>query len=107
LAALLGPLGMRVVFGAGFEAGRWELTLLGFGVGCYLAAATCSQALLALDRGARAAVAWGASAGVFILAYALVAGQPLFRVSAAFALASAVNVALLGLTLVRARTVAS
>ena len=102
-AALLGPLGMRVVFGAGFEAGRGELTLLGFGVGCYLAAATCSQALLALDRGGRAAGAWAASAAVFVAAYALVGGQPLFRVSAAFALASTVNVALLGLALVRAR----
>jgi hypothetical protein len=62
--------------------------VLAAGVGCYLAAATISQALLALDNGARAALAWTTSAVLFTLLYVVLPGTELARVSVAFALAT-------------------
>ena len=55
-AATLGPQGMHFLYGSGFEAGRLDLALLGAGVAFYLAASTCSQALLALDAARAAAI---------------------------------------------------
>ncbi len=73
------------------------------GVGCYLATSTFSQALLALDRGRIAALGWVVSAVVFLVAYAVIPGEALFRVSTAFALGTAVAVPLLGYALVHCR----
>jgi len=100
-AAVAGPETMKVLYGTGFEVGRYELTLLAAGVGCYLAAATCSQALLALDSGARAAVAWTTSSAVFIALYFLLSGSELERISLAFVLTALVDFALLGFGLAR------
>ena len=102
-AAAVGPESMRFLYGSEFEAGRTELVLLGVGVACYLAGTTFSQALLALDRGAGAAVAWAASAVVFVGGYLLLDGGALMRVSLAFALATVLDLALLALLLL-ART---
>jgi hypothetical protein len=101
--ALAGPSAMAL-YGSGFDAPRTDLVLLAVGVGCYLAAGTFSQALLSLDGGVRAAAAWLVATGVLISYYALAAGPPLARVSAAFAVAMATVTLLVGgLLLERAR----
>jgi O-antigen/teichoic acid export membrane protein len=86
--ATIGPAAMQVLFGAEFRAGHLELALLGAGVGCYLAAATISQALLALERATRAAVVWIGSAALFVALFVTLPGSELGRVSAAFAVAT-------------------
>jgi O-antigen/teichoic acid export membrane protein len=98
-AAAVGPEAMAL-YGPGFDAGRAELTLLGAGTACYLAASTFSQALLAQDLGARAAAAWTVSAATFVAAYVIWPGEELTRVSVAFALATLANLLLLGVGLV-------
>lgn len=95
-AATVGPAAMSI-YGSGFEAGRTELTLLGAGVACYLAASTFSQALLAVDLGARAAAAWAVAAVGFIALYVAVPGSELTRISVAFATAMLAGLVLLGL----------
>jgi O-antigen/teichoic acid export membrane protein len=102
-AAVAGPQALEFFFGSGFAASRVELVLLGGGVACYLAATTFSQALLALDRGAAAATAWVVSAVLFISLYFTLTGDELMRVSAAFAIATLVDLVLLaGILLTRA-----
>jgi len=96
VAAILGPESMRLLYGSGFDAGRSELVLLGAGVGCYLAASTLSQALLALDAGGRAAGCWAIAAVLFVALYAAVPGEALMRIAVAFAVATLVNLVTLG-----------
>ncbi len=98
-AALLGPQTMNVLYGAGYDVGRIQLSLLALGVGCYLASGTFSQGLLALDSGRSAAVAWAVAAIVFVALYMLAPGDELGRISIAFIAASIVNVLLLALAL--------
>jgi O-antigen/teichoic acid export membrane protein len=100
-AAVAGPESMRFLYGPDFDAGRSELVLLGLGVACYLAGTTFSQALLALDRGIGAAAAWAASAVVFVGGYLVLDGDALTRISVAFAAATVLDLALLGILLVR------
>ncbi len=85
--AVAGPLGMRVLYGHEYSASRQVFVALGVGVGLYLVAATLSQALLAIDAGARAAWVW-ASAGILLIgAYALLPGGEIARVADSFAIA--------------------
>jgi O-antigen/teichoic acid export membrane protein len=98
-AAITGPEAMRLLYGAGFDAGRLELALLAAGVGCYLAAAVVSQALLALDRGRSAAAAAATASVSFVALYALLPGGALARISVAFAVAAAIDLALLAAAL--------
>jgi O-antigen/teichoic acid export membrane protein len=98
-ASLLGPQVMNGLYGAGYDAGRTELSLLALGVGCYLASGTLSQGLLALDSGRRAAVGWTVAAILFVALYLLVPGDELGRISVAFVAASVVNVLLLVIAL--------
>jgi O-antigen/teichoic acid export membrane protein len=98
-AAALGPQTMKVLYGAGYDVGRIELSLLALGVGCYLASGTFSQGLLALDSGSRAAVPWAVAAILFVALDLLVPGNELGRISIAFIAASIVNVLLLALAL--------
>lgn len=100
-AAALGPEAMQLVYGPEYIVGRLELALLGVGVGCYMATATFSQALLALDSGRLAAAGWVASAIAFLVLYAALSGDALMRVAVAFALATAAAVVLLALSLAR------
>jgi O-antigen/teichoic acid export membrane protein len=100
-AWIAGPRAMGTLYGSGFEAGHAELGLLGLGVGFYLAAATCSQALLAVDRGAQAAAAWTASAVTFLGLYAVLGGDQLSRIALAFAIGTALCVVLVVALLVR------
>jgi O-antigen/teichoic acid export membrane protein len=92
-AAVAGPEGMRILYGDDFTAGRLELVLLGAGVAFYLGAAAFSQALLALGAAGRAAIAWSSSAVLFVGVYAVVPGEPLFRIGLAFLCATAAGLA--------------
>lgn len=91
-AAAAGPAAMRL-YGSGFAASRLDLALLGIGVGCYLGAATLSQALLSFDACAPAAVAWTASAALYVGTFAAAPGGALHRVALAFAIATAAALA--------------
>ena len=73
-AAVAGPAGMKLLDGSDYVASSSDLALLGLGAGAYLFAATISQALLARALGVRAAVAWSASALLFVGVYLLAAG---------------------------------
>jgi O-antigen/teichoic acid export membrane protein len=83
--ASIGPTVMPALFGSDFAVGRAALTYLGFGVGLYLASATVSQALLALDRGIAAAACWTSGSVVFIALYLLLPGSALTRTAEGFA----------------------
>jgi O-antigen/teichoic acid export membrane protein len=100
-AAAFGPEGMRLVYGPEYVVDRIDLALLGLGVGFYMATATFSQALLALDRGRGAAAVWTAGAVGFLVLYAVLPGGTLLRVAASFAMATAATMLLLGLGLAR------
>jgi O-antigen/teichoic acid export membrane protein len=100
-AAVVGPEALRMIYGPDFDAGRGSLVLLGVGVACYLSATTFSQALLALERSARASCAWIASAVLFVVLYFALPGSELERVSLAFAVATAVDLAILAALLQR------
>lgn len=88
-AAVVGPAALGILYGDEFSAERLELTLLGVGVAFYLVAATVSQALLALAAVRTAAVAWTASALVFLVLYFAVQGGELLRISTALTVATA------------------
>jgi O-antigen/teichoic acid export membrane protein len=100
-AALAGPQGMRILYGDDFIVGRLELVLLGAGVAFYLGAATFSQALLALGAAGRTAIGWTTAAGLFVALYAVVPGEPLFRIAVAFLAATAAGLVALAATLLR------
>jgi O-antigen/teichoic acid export membrane protein len=100
-AAAFGPEALRILYGDEYAVARTPLVLLGAGVGCWLAAATVSQALLAGDRGKLASVAWLSSAALFVVLYPLLPGDELARMSGAFAVATAVDLALLVVVLTR------
>jgi O-antigen/teichoic acid export membrane protein len=100
-ALAVGPPALRLLFGEEYDVGRLELTVLGAGVGCYLAAATITQALLALDNGTRAAWAWCLSAAVFVGLFVGLPGSELLRVSIGFAVATLLGLAALTVVLVR------
>jgi O-antigen/teichoic acid export membrane protein len=100
-AAVFGPTGMKLLYGSDYTAPAGDLALLGLGAGCYLAAATISQALLALARGAHAAVAWTASAALFVAVYVLAGGAELHRISLAIAVAMTVDAVLLAVVFAR------
>ncbi|MGH2917303.1 MAG: lipopolysaccharide biosynthesis protein [Solirubrobacteraceae bacterium] len=87
-ALAVGPEAMHALYGSGFEVSRTDLTVLTAGIGCYLLAATLSQALLARARATAAGAIWVSSAVVFVAVELLVGGSALHRVSVAFAAAS-------------------
>jgi O-antigen/teichoic acid export membrane protein len=64
---LIGPWAMGVLFGGDFDYARGGLMLVGLGMGFHLTAGTLNQAALARRRGAQAAVAWLASAAMFLI----------------------------------------
>jgi hypothetical protein len=92
---------MSILYGSGFDAGRVELTLLAASVGGYLAAATLSQALLAMDAGGRAAAAWALASVLFVGLYVILPGEALVRISIALAVALAVGSVILTAGLLR------
>jgi O-antigen/teichoic acid export membrane protein len=100
-SAAVGPEAMRMLYGDAFSVSRGNLVLLGFGVTCYLGASTLSQALLARDRGSRAAAGWCASASAFVGLYVLLPGGQLTRISLAFAGAMSAGLVLLWTLLTR------
>lgn len=100
-AAVAGPEGMSILYGDDFAAGRLELVLLAAGVAFYLGAATFSQALLALGAAGRAAIGWTTAAALFVALYAVVPGEPLFRIAVAFLGATAAALVATSATLLR------
>jgi O-antigen/teichoic acid export membrane protein len=89
-AAVAGTFAMKVFYGSEFTASRWSLVLLAAGVAVYLAATTFSQALLALDAASRSARAWAIAGIGMVGLYFVLPGSYLMRVSASFAVATAV-----------------
>ncbi|MEA2256579.1 MAG: hypothetical protein QOG35_2624 [Solirubrobacteraceae bacterium] len=92
-ALAIGPAVMKLLYGAGFAAGRLDLALLAAGAGGYLAAATLSQAALARSQAVGAATIWAASAVLFVGLEVGLAGPALHRVAVAFACATLANAA--------------
>jgi O-antigen/teichoic acid export membrane protein len=92
----IGPWLMDVLFGSGFDYGRWGLVLVAIGMGLYLSAATLNQALLAHGRAPQACIAWVGCAITFSL-FLLIADfdDPVLQVEVAFVGAAAVLCALL------------
>jgi len=63
----IGPFVMTALLGdKGFHYGRVGLAVVGLGMGLHLVAGTLNQAALARSRNALAAVAWLASAALFV-----------------------------------------
>ena len=85
-----GPLGMSMLYGHEYSVSRTVFAALGCGVAFYLMAATLSQALLAIDAGGRAAVAWVLAAVALIVSYVALPGADLTRVAMSFAVGSLV-----------------
>jgi O-antigen/teichoic acid export membrane protein len=100
-AAAFGPRLMELVFGDAFQASAWDLALLGAGAGCYLAAATLSQALLAVNRGTPAAFIWAGAALLFAALYTLPFGGELDRIAVGVAAAMLLAASLLALLYAR------
>jgi O-antigen/teichoic acid export membrane protein len=94
-ALAVGPAVMKLLYGAGFAAGRLDLALLAAGAGGYLAAATLSQAALARSQAVGAATIWAASAALFVGLEIGLDGSALHRVAVAFVCATLVNAAAL------------
>jgi O-antigen/teichoic acid export membrane protein len=88
-----GPLGMHLLYGHEYTASRGVFAALGVGVAFYLIAATLSQALLAIDAGGKAAIAWVAGATSLVGAYTLLPGSELSRVADSFAVGALVLLA--------------
>jgi O-antigen/teichoic acid export membrane protein len=93
-ALAVGPQAMDMLYGSGFEATRLDLAILCTGIGCYLLAATLSQAVLARGQARWAGSIWAVAAVAFVAIELTVSGAALHRVSVAFALASALMAAL-------------
>jgi O-antigen/teichoic acid export membrane protein len=92
----LGPWAMGILFDVGTDYGRVGLAVIAIGMGFHLAAGTLNQAALARGRARAAAVAWLASAALFVVwMVAAVVDDPLNRAQAGYAGATAVLCALL------------
>jgi O-antigen/teichoic acid export membrane protein len=93
----IGPIVMKIALGAhGFSYHRIGLALVGLGMGFHLAAGTFNQAALARGRAFQAAVAWLASAVLFVLfvAFHTIANE-VTRVEVGYFIAAAVLCGLL------------
>jgi O-antigen/teichoic acid export membrane protein len=102
-ALAVGPAVMRALFGPGFDASREDLAMLCAGIGCYLLAATLSQAVLASGRARAAGTAWTLSAVAFIALELTLSGSPLHKVSLAFLSASVLMALLFAAIVARLR----
>ncbi len=96
VATVAGPFGMNLLYGHEYAVSRVTFAALGAGVGFYIVGTTFSQALLAVDAGRRAAVAWTVAGASLVVAYVVLPGSPITRVAEAFAVASFVLLLALG-----------
>ncbi len=87
---------MNLLYGHEYAVSRVTFAALGAGVGFYIVGTTFSQALLAVDAGRRAAVAWTFAGASLVVAYVVLPGSPITRVAEAFAVASFVLLLALG-----------
>jgi O-antigen/teichoic acid export membrane protein len=94
---LIGPAVMKALLGDhGFAYHRVGLALVGLGMGLHLAAGTFNQAALARGRAFQAAIAWLASATLFVLFVALpTIANEVTRVEVGYFIAALVLCALL------------
>jgi O-antigen/teichoic acid export membrane protein len=102
-AVAAGPQTMHLLYGSGFAVGRLDLSILCAGIGCYLLAATLSQAMLARGRAATAAAVWASGGALFVALELLLSGSPMHRVSVSFAAASTLMAVLFAALAVRRR----
>jgi O-antigen/teichoic acid export membrane protein len=96
VATVAGPFGMNLLYGHEYAVSRVTFAALGAGVGFYIVGTTFSQALLAVDAGRRAAVAWTFAGVSLVVAYVVLPGSSITRVAEAFAVASFVLLLALG-----------
>jgi O-antigen/teichoic acid export membrane protein len=104
-ATVAGPFGMNLLYGHEYTVSRMTFAALGAGVGFYIVATTFSQALLAVDAGRRAAVAWSIAGASLLVAYVALPGSSISRVASAFAVASFVLLLALGQQVFRRESV--
>ena len=71
-AFTVGPVVLPLLFGADFDLGRPDLTLLALGSGASMVAAVLAQALIALSAHARAALGWLGGVIAFVVVTVLV-----------------------------------
>jgi O-antigen/teichoic acid export membrane protein len=96
LAVLVaGPELMQAAFGDNFTYDRAGLVIVAAGMGCFLAATTLNQAVLAQGQARRAALCWSASAVALLAWYATPAFDVFRRIEVGFAGAAALLCALL------------
>lgn len=104
-AAALGPWAVKTLFGAEYIIGRDDITYLALGSGLFMLALTMAQALIALNRHSQVAYSW--IVGFCAVALVVAIEDDLFmRAGQGFvagSLASAVMMALLLATRIRAR----
>jgi O-antigen/teichoic acid export membrane protein len=104
IATVAGPFGMSLLYGNEYSVPRLTFAALGAGVGFYIVATTFSQALLAIDAGRRAAVAWSMAGASLVAAYVVLPGSPITRVASAFAVSSIILFLALGHQVFRRRS---
>ncbi len=81
----VGPPVMQIAFGDNFDYDRVGLSIVAVGMGCYLAAATFSQATIAQGKATAAAACWLASGAAFIAINLTSVSDAFRRVEAGFA----------------------
>ncbi len=93
---VIGPEVMNIVFGKGYDYGRFGLMLVAVGMGFHLTAGTLNQAALARGRASLAAISWLA-AGVLFVAWMFVGVVPSYVLRAETGYAGATALLALGL----------
>jgi len=94
-AFAVGPIVVRVLFGADYDLGRRNLTMLALASGAYMVAVALAQALIALHGHARVALGWLIGVLVFVGVTAL-GHDLLFRVEVGLVCGTLVAVAVQG-----------
>jgi O-antigen/teichoic acid export membrane protein len=93
---LVGPYAMDLVFGKGYDYGRFGLAVIAVGMGLHLTAGTFNQAALARGQARAAAAVWLGSATLFVVWMLVpVIGDELLRAEVGYAGAAAILCALL------------
>lgn len=94
-AFLLGPILIRILFGADFEIGHVDMALLAASSAAFILAVALGQALIALEGQARVAVGWAAGVVAF-LAVVAVGDDVFLRVESGMAAGSFVAALVIG-----------
>jgi O-antigen/teichoic acid export membrane protein len=95
VSAALGPWAVRTFFGSDYQLGTRDMALLALGASIYMLTLTLSQALIALEHHARAALGWVIGVAVFVVAV-VAGGDVLLRAELAYV--AGAGAALIGMT---------